>query len=99
VRPVASAISAAVQKTFLRPTIDAQLDFIEAELKERPWFTGESFSAADVMMSFPLEAANARIGLGARARTKDWLSRIHARPAYQAALQKGGPYAYSAADA
>jgi glutathione S-transferase len=98
VRPVANAITAAVQKMFLRPNIEAQLDFIEAELTANAWFAGEAFSAADVMMSFPLEAASARGGFGARPRIKDWLARIHARPAYQAALQKGGPYAYSSAD-
>ena len=98
IRPVAKAITAAVQKAFLRPNIKAQLDFIEAELTDADWFAGESFSAADVMMSFPLEAASDRIGLGQRPRTADWLKRIHDRPAYQAALQKGGPYAYSSAD-
>jgi glutathione S-transferase len=98
VRPVANAITAAVQKMFLRPNIEAQLDFIEAELTANAWLAGEAFSAADVMMSFPLEAASARGGFGARPRIKDWLARIHARPAYQAALQKGGPYAYSSAD-
>jgi glutathione S-transferase len=99
VRPVAKAISAAVQKAFLRPNIDAQLDYIEAELTGSPWFAGGSFSAADVMMSFPLEAANARGGLGTRTRTREWLSRIHDRPAYQAALERGGPYAFAAHDA
>ena len=98
VRPVAKAITAAVQKMFLRPNIDAQLDFIEAELTGAPWFAGGSFSAADVMMSFPLEAASARGGFGSRTRIGDWLARIHDRPAYQAALQKGGPYAYSGAN-
>jgi glutathione S-transferase len=98
VRPVAKAITAAVQKGFLRPTITAQLDFIESELTGTAWFAGGAFSAADVMMSFPLEAASARIGLGKRTRTQDWLARIHDRPAYQAALQKGGPYAYVSND-
>jgi glutathione S-transferase len=98
IRPVAKAMNAAVHKMFLTPTIERQLDFIEATLTDSPWFTGQSFSAADVMMSFPLEAAQARAGLGARARTQDWLARIHARPAYQAALQKGGPYDYAASD-
>jgi len=98
VRPVAKAIAAAVQKNYAGPTINAQLDYVETELTAAPWFTGAAFSAADVMMSFPLEAANARIGLGARARTRDWLARIHDRPAYKAALERGGPYAYAAED-
>ena len=72
------------------------LDWLESELSERPWFAGEEFSAADIMMSFPLEASRSRAGLGPeRPNLIDWLERIHARPAYAAALQKGGPYAYA----
>lgn len=72
------------------------LDWLESELAERDWFAGDAFSAADIMMSFPLEAARHRGGLdAARPNLIDWLERIHARPAYGAALQKGGPYAYA----
>ncbi len=72
------------------------LDWLEAELAERPWFAGDVFTAADVMMSFPLEAARQRARLdAARPRLIDWLERIHARPAYAEALRKGGPYAYA----
>ncbi len=83
-----------------RPTIqrmiDRHLDWLEGELADRPWFAGDDFSAADVMMSFPLEAARSRGGLDSRrARLTDWLERIHARPAYGAALAKGGPYAFA----
>lgn len=76
--------------------IDVHLDFIEAELSRRDWFAGDEFTAADIMMSFPLEAARNRAGLDeSRPATIDWLERIHARPAYGAALAKGGPYAYA----
>jgi glutathione S-transferase len=83
-----------------RPTvqrmIDNHLDWLESELAGRPWFAGEEFSAADVVMSFPLEAARHRAGLGeGRPNLIDWRERIHARPAYGAALAKGGPYAYA----
>ncbi len=72
------------------------IDYVEAELTQRPWFAGAEFSAADVMMSFPLEAARDRLKLSGRRPTiTEWLDRIHARPAYQAALEKGGPYAYA----
>jgi glutathione S-transferase len=72
------------------------LNWLESELAERDWFAGEEFTAADVMMSFPLEAARARAGLGAaHPHLIDWLERIHARPAYAEALRKGGPYAYA----
>jgi glutathione S-transferase len=83
-----------------RPTLqrmlDGHLDWLESELATRPWFAGDEFSAADVMMSFPLEAARHRAGLDARRPSLiGWLDRIHARPAYAAALEKGGPYAYA----
>ncbi|MBV8688457.1 MAG: glutathione S-transferase [Alphaproteobacteria bacterium] len=76
--------------------LDAHLDWLEGELATRDWFAGDRFTAADVMMSFPLEASRHRGGLDSgRANLTDWLERIHARPAYAAALQKGGPYAYA----
>ena len=76
--------------------LDTHLDWLETELAGRDWFAGESFSAADIMMSFPLEAARHRAGLDdSRPNLIDWLERIHARPAYGAALQKGGAYAYA----
>lgn len=80
----------------LQRMFDVHLDWLETELGDRPWFSGEDFTAADVMMSFPLEAARARAGLdGGRPNLTDWLERIHARPAYGEALAKGGPYAYA----
>lgn len=78
------------------PMIDRHLDYVESELARSSWFAGEQMTAADIMMSFPLEAARARAGLDERRpATMAWLERIHARPAYQAALAKGGPYAYA----
>lgn len=80
----------------LQPMIDVHLDYVEAELAQRPWFAGAEMTAADVMMSFPLEAAASRAGLDAsRPNTTAWLAKVHARPAYQAALRAGGPYAYA----
>ena len=81
----------------IQPMIDTHLDYIESELAQRPWFAGDEISAADIMMSFPLEAAKSRAGLdnGKRPATLAWLSKVHARPAYQTALAKGGPYAYA----
>lgn len=80
----------------LKRMLDGHLDWLETELAGRDWFAGDSFTAADIMMSFPLEASRSRGGLDAsRPNLIDWLERIHARPAYGAALQKGGPYAYA----
>jgi glutathione S-transferase len=78
------------------PMIGNHLDFVEAELSARPWFAGDAFTAADVMMSFPLELAAHRAGgTEGRPRIAAWLDAIHARPAYRAALAKGGPYDYA----
>ena len=80
----------------IQPMIDVHLDYVESELSQRPWFAGDEMTAADIMMSFPLEAARSRAGLGpSRPHTIAWLDTIHARPAYQAALARGGPYAYA----
>jgi len=79
-----------------QPMVDVHLDYVENVLATQPWFAGDTISAADIMMSFPLEAARSRAGLDAsRPATIAWLDRIHARPAYQAALAQGGPYAYA----
>jgi len=94
VRPVARAIAQRAKATYIQPNIDRNLDFMEAELARRDWFAGAAFSAADVQMSFPLEAAAVRGGLDARRpRLMDFLARIHARPAYRRAVDKGGAYA------
>ena len=80
----------------IQPMIDRHLDYVESVLARQPWFAGEAFSAADIMMSFPLEAARSRGGLDAtRPATIAWIERVHARPAYQRALARGGPYAYA----
>ena len=69
------------------------MDFLESELAQRAWFAGAQFSAADIQMSFPLEAAAARGGLDQRyPNLTDFLARIHARPAYQRALAQGGEF-------
>ena len=76
--------------------LDQHLDFLESELLQRDWFAGDEFTAADVMMSFPVETARSRAGLDrSRPNLLAWLERIQARPAYRAALAKGGPYAYA----
>ena len=97
VRPVVKAIADKVTQGFIAPNIAAQLAFMESELKARPWFAGDAFSAADVQMSFPLEAADARAaGPGGLAASHPalagWLRRIHERPAWRRALEVGGPY-------
>ena len=94
VRPIARAIARKVKGTFVTPQLETHLGFIEGELARSPWFAGDELTAADVQMSFPLEAARSRAGVtGATHPHIDaWLRRIHGRPAYRRALEKGGPY-------
>ena len=96
-KPVARAIAAKVQGDFVDPSLVRQLDFMEAELTKSEWFAGSDFSAADVQMSFPLEAAAQRAGLDARRpKLMAFLKKIHARPAYKKALERGGAYSFVA---
>jgi glutathione S-transferase len=81
---------------FVDAQIKLHLDYLEKELDNNRWFAADAFSAADIMMSFPLEAASFRGGLNAsRPNLTSFLARIHARPAYQRALSRGGPYAFA----
>jgi len=96
VKPIARAIAGKVMGGFVTPNLNSQLDFMEAELQKNKWFAGGEFSAADVQMSFPLEAAAQRAGLNAsRPKLMAFLKRIHARPAYRRALERGGPYSFA----
>ena len=96
VRPLVKAISNTAQSSFIDPQIAAHTAYWEGELSKSPWFAGEAFSAADIMMSFPLEAGASRAPYGPdKPKLKAFLQTIHARPAYQRALERGGPYAYA----
>ena len=93
IKPVVRGVAEKVTENYIAPNLARQFRFMEDELATRPWFAGKAFSAADIQMSFPLEAAAARGGLDdAFPKLMDWLQRIHARPAYHRALQAGGPY-------
>jgi glutathione S-transferase len=93
VRPFVRRIADGVRTRFVEPQIKLHLDYLEAELKKSTWFAGSEFTAADIQMSFPLEGAASRGGLDAsRPALWDFLQRIHARPGYQRALERGGPY-------
>jgi glutathione S-transferase len=93
IRPVARAIADRTLKGFIEPQLKLHLDYLEGELAKSAWFAGPAFTAADIQMSFPLEAAASRGGLDEkRPRLMDFLKRIHARPAYQRALERGGAY-------
>jgi glutathione S-transferase len=93
VRPIAKAIAQRGKTSFIEPQLKRHLDFMEGELGQSLWFAGARMTAADIQMSFPLEAARARGGLDAsRPRLDQFLQRIHARDAYKRALARGGEF-------
>jgi len=93
VRPIARAIVSRVKSSFIEPQITQHLNYMEAEIGKSTWFAGNEFTAADIQISFPLEAAVARAGLNpSRPKLMAFLNRIHTRPAYQQALERGGAY-------
>jgi glutathione S-transferase len=92
-KPIARKIATTLQSSFIDPQLKLHLGYINKELGATGWFVGTDFTAADVQMSFPLEAATARGGMeGQIPAVVDFLKRIHARPAYQRALEHGGKY-------
>jgi glutathione S-transferase len=92
-RPIARKIAQRALDGFVLPNIKTHLDYLESELAGRPWFTGEQFTVADIQLSFPVEAARARGGLdSSRPRLMDYLERIHERPAYRRAIERGGEF-------
>lgn len=96
VKPIARGIAQKVKASYIMPQIKQHLDYLEAELGKTKWFAGDVFSAADIQLSFVLEAAAARGGLGAQyPKLTAFLERIHARPAYVRALERGGKYDFA----
>ena len=92
-KPIAKAIAGKVKKMMIMPNLQNNLHFLEGELGKSTWFAGAEFTAADVQISFVLEASASRAGLDALyPKLMAWLERIHARPAYQRALVRGGKY-------
>lgn len=94
-RPLVKGVASRAESGFVDPRLNEHIDYWNSALAGTGWFAGDAFSAADIIMSFPLEAAADRAGASSRPNIKDFLQRIHARPAYQTALEKGGPYAYA----
>ena len=95
-RPVAKGICDKTNQIVIGPMIRTHLDFVESQLANKTWFLGDQLTGADIRMSFPLEASVARGIVGRnRPNIKKWVERVHARPAYQRALEKGGEYDFA----
>jgi len=95
-RPIAKKLTGAVRDGYLTHTTKALFDYLDGELSKSDWLAGREFSAADIIMSFPAESSLQRIDAANSAKNlKAYVGRLHARPAYKRALEKGGPYAYA----
>ena len=94
-RPIVKRVSAAAEEGFIAPRIAEHVDWWNTSLEATGFFVGNDLTAADIMMSFPLEAGATRADFSAFPHVVSFVERIHARPAYQIALEKGGAYAYA----
>lgn len=92
VKPILLTISQKVKSSYIQPQIDLHFDFMESHLSQSKWFAGPQFSAADIQMSFPVEAGENHGYLKSRPKVHEFVKRIHDRPAYQRALIQGGPF-------
>ncbi len=93
VKPVARGIADKAMSSFVGPQVKLHLDYMEGELGKSSWFSGKDFSAADIQMSFPVESAASRAGdVGDVSRLTEFVKRIKDRPAFQKAIERGGPY-------
>jgi glutathione S-transferase len=92
VKPVTRKIAEKLQADFIDPQLNLHFGYIADQLGATGWFAGNDFTAADVQMSFPLEAGAKRAAAAKHPNILAFLERIHARPAYRRALARGGPY-------
>jgi glutathione S-transferase len=83
----------------LSPRIESELanhiGYVNQALAGRDWLIGKDITGADIQMSFVGEAASARTNRAAYPNIEAWVARFQARPAYQRALVRGGPYIYA----
>jgi glutathione S-transferase len=92
IKPITRKIAEQVNESYARPEMASQLAFLESELASRPFVAGPELTAADIQMSYPLEAAVARAGLDGRyPNLMAYLERTRARDAYKRAVTRGGP--------
>ena len=95
VKPVLRKIADEVDKAFINQQIKTHFSYVDDYLSDHEWFAGHDISAADIQMSFPLEAALARGTIDdSYPAIVAYVQRFQAREAYRKALKRGGDYAY-----
>ncbi len=96
VKPIAQKIASETTRQFIGPQIHTHLSWVDSQLDGRQWLVGRSLSAADIQMSFPLEAAVARgLVTDDHPHIAAYVSRLQSRAAYRKALEAGGPYDFA----
>jgi glutathione S-transferase len=94
-KPIAKAIANKAIGAYAGPNVESNLDYIEKHLQQTEWFCGNQLTAADIQMSFPLEAVITRQGGDKYPAIAEYVKKFQKRPAYQKALAAGGPYDYA----
>ena len=95
VKPITKSIAAKAMDAYAGPNIKLNLQYLEARLQESVWFCGDEMTGADIMLSFPIEAAATRTNLPIDyPALMAFHQRIRTLPAYQRAIEIGGPYDY-----
>ncbi|MFT2098178.1 glutathione S-transferase [Marinomonas sp. 2405UD66-6] len=92
IKPIAKMITGKVQEKFINPRIEPQMSFIEETLNQQTWFAGDKLTAADIQMSFPLQAASTRMNLTKFPNISRFLKQVEKEPSYQKAIKKGGVF-------
>ncbi|SFC32219.1 glutathione S-transferase [Marinospirillum celere] len=91
IKPVAKGISGKVLEQLVTPNLNTHLPFIEQQLEGKRWLLGEQLTAADVQMSFPLQAVAARMDVKAYPNLAAYVARIQEEPSWQQVIAKVGP--------
>ena len=92
VKPLLAGVNKAVSKEYINPEIRLHMDYWEKELGERTYFAGESFTAADIQMSFAMEGGLAAMGAKRYPKIGAHLERVKGREAFARAEERGGAF-------
>ncbi|BCO17305.1 glutathione S-transferase [Alteromonas sp. McT4-15] len=95
IKPITDKLVDGILNAYYGPNLAQSLRYVESYLSKNTWFAGDEPTGADVQMIFPLESLVASGRAKDFAAIQSYVKRVHARPAYKAALEKGGEYAYA----
>lgn len=93
VRPIISKVEQTLKSLFIQPRLKAVLSAMETQLAGSEFLAGDRFTAADIAMGYTLYMAKMRGSLaGDYPNIETYVTRMEARPAWQAALEKDGKF-------